>query len=450
MRPPTGAPRKSPRCSHGSTPEVSKVIGSVSPVRYDGRNTDTTGSPSVGDAVYLDPDDNVRFISWKNLVPGALGNGWYPVGVVINRKGRKVRIRYKYYKSSKTADPMVYKINSQSSSSITFTVPDTANGTTTVALGVTFTATKSLSSEPTGFIAELDAWLRAHQPGQNGLPGIVLTWHAEYINNTPYIICDTTNTKNDVNVSSSGLSISIQSFYMAPESYYSSLPTNYGYNLGHGLICNTDTLLAFGGTVTPTSNVNPAVSGSPVNRDSFNNSQYCETLRSTFSTYEAYLDSRCLACPTQKHGYFSAWNNRSYELSVQMAKYTYPDINGNIKPYFKAIVWSLAPCEDANRASAVNAAFKWHMPDVIEMYEYLHGRGSTTDDPVWSTMGKIGDSHGTISNLRNVYAINSWKDHQTQWKESGLWSLTYDGGNHERHRTYPQLSFADYDLTGRT
>lgn len=435
--------------SHGTTsPEVSKVLGSSNPVRYDGRNTDTTGSPGVGDAVYLDPDDNVRFVGWKNFVPVAMPSGWYPVGVVINRFGRKVRLRYKYMKNSETTEPMIFIINSQSSSAITFKVPDTLSGTTTVDLGVTFMATTSLSTSPEAFVVELDTWLRSHQPGTGTLPGLELKWHAEYISNKAYIICDSANRKNDVNVTSTGLSLSIVSFYAAPENYYMYLPTDGGYNLAHGPICNKDAMLAFNGTRTPTSDVAPSSNGSPVTLDAFTNSPYCATLRSTFGTYEVYLQSRLFACPTKKHPYYDEWNGRSYDLSTEMASCTYPNIDGVDRPYFKAITWSVAPDEDTTRATAVNTAFRWHMPDVIETYWYVHGRGTTQDDPVWSTLGKIGGDSGTMSAIKRTYAINSWKSAETRWVISSLWSLTYDGGNHERHRGQSHMSFADYELTG--
>jgi len=434
--------------SHGSTPEVSKVSGSATPVRYDGMNTDTTGSPSVGDAVYLDPDDNVRFISWKNLVPGALGNGWYPVGVVINRFGRNVRIRYKNYKAYSVASAMFYKLSSQTSNNITFQVPSASQSTTLVELGATFTASKSLASDPSGFISELDSWLRLHQPGKNGNPGMILNWHAEYINNIPWLVCDCVNNSN-INLACTGMTATITTYFQPQTTYFMTLPIKCGCDLDHGIIFNADAMIARGAVRTPTSTVNLSTPGDPVTEDAFNNNEYCTALRAKYSTYMDYVCDRTLRCPTKSHAYFTALHNKSYQLSHDMASCTFPNIDGVTTNYFQMCVWANAP-DTSSRSAAVNASFKWYMPGVIEGYEYCCDRGTTMDDPVWSTMGKISDNQNTLASIRTVIGLNSYKNDRVYWRMYGVSNLSYGGGTRDPFYTFARLSFADYDLTGRT
>lgn len=344
---------------------------------------------------------------------------------------------------------MFYKLTNQTSNTITFQVPVSVAGTTVVDLGVSFTATKSLASDPAGFIAELDAWLRSHQPGTNGLPGMILNWHAEYINNIPLIICDNSNARDAGAIKGTGMTTSIMVFYPPPIGYNPNLPIKCGAELSHGILLNADAMIAGGGVRTPTSTVTLTTPGDPVTEDAFNNSSYCTALRAAYTNYMDYVRDRVMVFPTMSHKYFTDWHNKSHKLSHDMASYTYPNIDGVVSKYYPMCAWAIAPDESA-RASAVNSSFDWYMPGVIEGYEYCCDRGTTMDDTVWSTMGKISSNQNTLSNIRLTTALNSYKYENCSWRMYRVANLSYGGGTHDPYNAIPRLSFADYDLTRRT
>lgn len=438
--------------SHGSTPEVSKVLGSVSPVRYDGRNTDTTGSPSVGDAVYLDPDDNVRFINGKTLVPAELDSNWYPVGVVIKRNGRCVRIRYKNAISyTGFIICKAYKLSNQTSNTISFTVP--VNASSTITLSDTFTATKSLSTNPTGFIAELDTWLRSHQPDENGRGGAKLSWHAEYIGETPYIICDSFVPAKEI--STTGMTSSWTRVYPLFTDPMNAFKTNANAWAGSFMVLWPERIIKNqdgSATVVPTANVNPYADAPVVTETAFNTSEYCADLRSTWGTYDKYIWSHSLKWPAHD-SIIDTWYNVSLKISREMGSHTVPNLAGDNVPYYRSINRALTPDTGA-RKNAVNAAFNWYYPGLIETYEYYYPRlYSVTDDPVFSTLVKIGSNETTLAQIQGSNIItNCFKNSNVPWLASkngcyiSYWGYYYDLW-HMSHKFYP---FADYDLTGRT
>jgi hypothetical protein len=93
-------------------------------------------------------------------------------------------------------------------------------------------------------------------------------------------------------------------------------------------------------------------------------------------------------------------------------------------------VWANTP-DEGTRSSIVNSSFNWYSPGVIEGYYYCCNRGTTMDDPVWSTMGKISDNQSTISDLRGTTVLNSYKNAWTSWNMYNFAILSYGGGQHE-------------------
>ena len=343
------------------------------------------GSAGIGDLLVFDKvEARLRFVKASTLNKAQLAANLVPAGVVFMRLGDKLLVRAITQFSERWAHPfeaMLSGIATAAAGSIT--VKTKANNVED-AISVNWTAGSTLAS-----IAEklTNAFAGAAQePNRKWTAaatdnGIILShnWYISalitevtgaqlaaqddidyqttyaYINNTEYI-----RRKN-------GSVSSWAGFHLAKFVEYYSVNGN-----------------------TPTANI-PLGSSTVVNRDSFENLDFCADLRAAYATYEEYLEKEQMAQFPSNYG---AMLRDGREITALLASRLGTVVRGAVEPRYPAAYRAATYGVSVDGFVTGLEAGAWHLPSPVEMYHLIHDRrlnaADTKADPVNDTLVRMG------------------------------------------------------------
>lgn len=288
-----------------------------------------TDSPDVGDLLYLDGNNEKVWIKGesdentinKSLIP----SDWTLVGAVFRREGKQVRIVNKDYEDHVQSQISPFQITEITSTDVTISLwgNDAKQHDVKVTLSAAeisaATAQEINDAVVAAQIDDQDWWAWLADDGQS-----------------IYVQCDRISVWQQYQCRMVGgriLSVIQESDY--PASYYVWLK-NGRRTQTQGVLSQSVALnwWATRGR-TPTTDEDEMKDNDPVNRDSFENSDYCKTIREKYGTYESYLwDGLGVAYP-QKYGTFGLTDakttcNAHWDIMVKLK-------DGTVIPKYEAI-----------------------------------------------------------------------------------------------------------------
>ena len=363
---------------------------------YDGCNVETTRSPNVGDAVFLDASGKKRFIRGKGFEMSKVPNTWTKVGVVMHRKGKVATIAYHSQIFKKVQDCWAYKIT-PTSTTIVFRAMKAFNYAEYIEL--TFTASAAYdSAHPEVFQTELDTWLRANQPNASGLGGAQYDWHCEMM---PWYDHET-KTK----YTAMCLIVNFLSWRQ-----YNTSPVKSGATLQFSMrrdigLYDKMTLRDKTENGFPFVNLEKAIS---VYRNA-SGSTRCKNeadyladsdLTSRYPTYYDYMYSNTMAWPSQTGNQWK-YHGTSYEWTTSRASQMFINLAGETVPMYGVYYYAKYP---DGETGLVSNAFKWRNMGIDDGYELLCDIPLTTTGIVNETLSKLGGSNFWITANRRYWIL---------------------------------------------
>ena len=301
-----------------------------------------TTEPTVGDALFLDEDNNKVFLKGGDwLVPSEIPNGWTWVGTVYYREGRKVGIVHKTGEDEKYCDVLQYTLNAptldgqEHTASIGVRV---AGGTSAgygayTTISYTYTAT-TLAEVCTALNAAIEA-AQVELGFTNTLWAFLANANDEPDTDNPTKIIVQMGTWNSwQQASCTGMTFSVWGDMPASTVYFK---TN-GLSTEYRGIANIARGLAYWSTKgrTPSTNEPLHVGGNtdPVKESAFDTSEYCADIRTAYGDYENYLRQEFGVMFPQKYGTFALPDGKT--LSKYALKWA-PTKAGGTKYKFPAL-----------------------------------------------------------------------------------------------------------------
>lgn len=338
-------------------------------VKIDGINV-VTLNPVKGDVLFHDADGNKIFLKGGGELNASLiPSGWTWVGVVISRKGNKVKILHKSSTSTTWLGCWQYAITAITSKNITIRLRMSNNyaSYTDVAVTLTSAAVNATSA------AEISSAVAAAAT----TAGDTNAWWAWYDSANSRIVVQTDACKNyqQSNVAGTNCTIALCVWDDMPAN--SNLWRNNGASATYGGMNLTRfvTYYATNGT-TPTDNVDPAAA-STVKRSCFEDStdagyEYCAALRAKYDTYEDYMADQCVLYP-QKYGVFSLIDAKT--MTEKYGNVTAPTKSGGTMYKFPALHYAATiGFTDVDGLEVGD----WWLSDVTDGMEYMADEGYTT------------------------------------------------------------------------
>ena len=325
----------------GSVPSTSESTVShiidTNEVKVDGVNV-VTSNPKMGDAVFIDEEQRIRYIQGESVVASGLPGGWTHVGEIIERRGNKVLVLNKTEADMKYLDVCQYGITAISSTTLAIQLRMSPDYNVNTQVDVTLTSADINATSA----AEISAAVAAKATAV----GDTKAWWAYLADaegnkvesgGTQIIIqCDTCVDYRFYNVSATGCTISHITWCDMPESsvYWRG---ERGYYTNYWGVMNIARTKAWatsnGRTPTVQEPVTPrAGNDAPVSPTAFATSEYCANLRAAFSSYEEYLQKCYMVVHPQKYGCFSLPSGK--ELTMKYALKTAPTKDGGTKYKF--------------------------------------------------------------------------------------------------------------------
>ena len=349
-----------------------------------------------------------------------------PVGICFAVYGKKAYVRYKHEYGSRWSYCDRFEISQESimtdgtahNAVVTMSLRDNSKNTTSTELGIpdfTWTATSVYS-----FYTQLKAWMIANlcvsgtstaeknlfsvsyeERAHEGVDASAKGEAAE----DPMVIVNCYFNKDGWKTFNIAGFTSTRCIYRSQKDNY-SYPQVNGFNTGWcGGCCRskyydaaasnqygtpTSTCVnvhAAPGIKTPWGDAGGATNGWPVNKTAFEGSEYCQLLRDTYATYDAYIDSKMAKIPTGRGNTGTNYNNgKDLTYALKDAKYPNPNLGLN-----SSGDWTWEPVYCTNKAITVSENCKgltsgnWWLPSTGEMCilmkDVTYGTNSWSSNP---------------------------------------------------------------------
>lgn len=370
------------------------LINTTNEIIIDGVNV-VTSSPSVGDAVFLDESNNIKFLQGgEALEKSSIPSAWELVGVVYAREGNQAKILDKKAENRQFLAVWQYAIIEISSTNITIRVRMAPDYDVNTEVSVSLLDT-TIGADNAGRISNALA-AKAIEVGDAN------PWWAFYdaVANKIVIQTDKCAAWQQYQVSGSGLDISLDVWGDMP-AYTSFFRNNKALSYFGGANYNRFYAYYEEGGETPTADIS-VKSTTIVNKNAFENSEFCQDLRAAYTSYGEYIQSQMAMYP-QKYGVFSQIQD-ALQLSNKYGAVTVILKSSDVVAKYPACAYGTSvgyPNEDLSNG-------KWHLEDVDDCLELMRD----AYDKVRSTQSKLGIS--VISNTsyrwlcRRASARNAW------------------------------------------
>jgi hypothetical protein len=332
--------------------------------KYDGINV-VTREPEDGDALYLDADGNKVFLKGGNeLNTELLPASWTPVGAVIERTGRKVRVVNNAGSDQQYVGLWQFAITALSSTTPTISLRMTsANtyGNNTVV---------ELSLESTDINATNAAAINQQIQAKATEVGSAQAWWA-YLADSDYNIttdesqaaciivqCDTDNHYNQRNVSGTGMTVANVTYRDSTSNSTNGVRKDGGSG---GILNLTRGEIYYG--ASGTDDVTLGLTAAIMTLNAFTNSTNADVIayKQAGGTYTSYLrDFKLLADWQPRRNVFALPNAQT--MTEKYGKLLAPLRNGGTKAIFQALnaAWNVGYDADGLRQGT------WHLLDVSE------------------------------------------------------------------------------------
>lgn len=345
------------------------LIKDTNEVKIDGINV-VTSEPEKGDVLFIDASGKKIFLKGgAELNASLIPAGWTWIGVVISRKGNKVKILDKANSSSmKWLACWQYAITAISSTSITIKVRMSNNYGAYTDVPVTLTSASVNAQSASEISAAIAAKATA--------VGDTNAWWAWYDSDNNRIIVQTDNCANyqQSNVAGTNCTIALSVWEDMPASSALWRKNGAGSTYGGQNLTRFVAYYSTNGTV-PTANVDPNAA-TQVKRSCFEDPEdaayaYCADLRAKYGTYEAYMADQCVMYP-QKYGAFAMIDAK--EMTAKYGNATAPTKGGSTMYKFPALHYGATKAYDSDGLRAGD----WWLSDITDGMEYMADEGYTT------------------------------------------------------------------------
>ena len=346
-----------------------------------------TPQPKVGDAVFLDENNNVKYIDGDTVQQAYLPASWTHVGEVYERRGNLVGVLHKTGTSQKYLDVCQYGITAIASTTLAIQLrmsPDYAVNTqvdvTLTSAEINATSAAEISAAVAAKAAEVgdtkDWWAYLADAEGNKVED----------GGTQIIIqCDTCVDYRFYNASATGCTIAHITWGDMPESsvYWRGERGFYTNNRGVMNIARTKAWATGSGREPSVQEpVGPrAGNDDPVKPSAFAESEYCANMRAAYSSYEEYLEKCYLVVRPQKYGCFGLPSGK--ELTMRYALKTAPTKGGGTKYKFPFLYY----CYNTTYGVDGLDYGDWFAPGVLEGTDMML---DATVNAVAATQRKVG------------------------------------------------------------
>ena len=380
-----------------------------------------TPQPKVGDAVFLDENNNVKYIDGDTVQQAYLPASWTHVGEVYERRGKLVGVLHKTGTSQKYLDVCQYGITAIASTTPAIQLrmsPDYAVNTqvdvTLTSAEINATSAAEISAAVAAKAAEVgdtkDWWAYLADAEGNKV---------EEGGTQIVIQCDTCVDYRFYNVSATGCTIAHITWGDMPASnvYWHGERGFYTNYWGVMNIARTKAWATGSGRVpTAQEPVGPrAGNDAPVKPSAFAESEYCANLRSTYESYEDYLKKCYMVVSPQKYGCFALPSGK--ELTIKYALKTAPTKGGGTKYKFPFLYY----CYNTTYGVDGLDYGDWFAPGVLEGTDMML---DATVNAVAATQRKVGGTtvldNSTARWFAQRYHVN------TAWFFSGDSGILYN------------------------
>ena len=342
-------------------------IEQTNEVKVDGVNV-VVPIPGDGDAVFMDANGKEKFVRWNTINRSLLDPSWTHVGYAFGLKGRNYKVLDKAFPTTtyKWLNCWQYAITAISAATIKFWLHMKGDYAAWVGIEVT------LSDDSDGYInstsvAEITAALEA--AGNTGNVGYANHGYWAYLDGEQIIVqCDFCADYRQYQCSDSthalvGCTMALCVLGDMPAS--NSLVRKNGCATYWGGM-NFEKFYAYyaASGKTPTANVGIRAVD-PVNKTSFETSQYCADLRSTYGDYRSYILQNMVMWPQLDRGLFALID--ADEMTRRYANETFTKKDGSDDYKFPALHSAVS----VGYGTGKFAQGRWHLSDVTDGMEYM-------------------------------------------------------------------------------
>lgn len=346
-----------------------------------------TPQPKVGDAVFLDENNNVKYIDGDTVQQAYLPASWTHVGEVYERRGNLVGVLHKTGTTQKYLDVCQYGITAIASTTLAIQLrmsPDYAVNTqvdvTLTSAEINATSAAEISAAVAAKAAEVgdtkDWWAYLADADGNKV---------EEGGTQIVIQCDTCVDSRFSAVSATGCTIAHITWGDMPASsvYWRGERGFYTNYWGVMNIAHTKAWATGNGREPSVQEpVGPrAGNDAPVKPSAFAESEYCANLRAAYASYEEYLEKCYLVVRPQKYGCFGLPSGK--ELTMRYALKTAPTKNGGEKYKFPFLYY----CYNTTYGVDGLDFGDWYAPGVLEGVPMML---DATVNAVAATQRKVG------------------------------------------------------------
>lgn len=394
-------------------------------VMIDGVNTQTD-NPNIGDALYLDADNNKIWIAGNSVVPSAIPSGWTAVGVCFGRKEGKALVINKSGSGIKYADVVQFKVTIPSATGTLTMGAQFVEAGTTTSISVEYTAGMTLATEANTYETESTTLCGLINTALEALSGITGDWWA-YMNDDGDVILQRDTWTDYRQYICSGSLTHVTWGDMPESSVYFKNDGGYTNYWGVMNVARTRAWATSNGRV-PTSEEPIMVTGNPapVKPVCFEDSNaegyaYTGTIREYYGTYDNYLREGYGVKYPQDYGAFAIGTGK--ELCAKYALESAPTKDGSTKYKYPAMY----ACYTVTYGDDDLTIGNWWLPGVEEGCELMLDETVAKIGPTLSKMGGSVVNNSTyrwFAQRNNVYYASLFYGHVGNLHSNGV----YGGG----------------------
>ena len=389
----------------GMPTEESRValIADTNEVKIDGVNV-LVPVPGDGDAVFIDEDGNDRFVRYDTIQKDLIPEGWTHVGYAFGQRGKTYKVLDKNFPSAtyQWVGAWQHAITAISDAAIKFWLKMKGDYATFVGIEVTLSDSSNDYMNATT-VAEINAALEA--AGNEGNVGYANHGWWAYLADSNYeasengtqivVQCDFDGSyQQNANHDSIHQLVGCTMLHVT----YRDMPENSSVmrrtlTTSTSAYMNIEKGLAYASVSgsTPTADV-PVGSASTVNKNSFENSEYCAALRAFYGDYRTYFLAQMVKYPHPKYGAFAMID--ADEMTSRYGNLTITKKNGDTAPIFPA----LHTATSVGYGSGKYAVGRWHLSDITDGAEYMYDE----------TMAKIQEAQTRMDTTLLTHTVGRW------------------------------------------
>ena len=327
------------------------LIKQTGEVLYSGGINFCTTSPKIGDALYLDSDGKPKAITLESYAPASIPSGWTPVGSVYNVTGKEIWVVAKDGASKRWAAIRLWEVSGYNLDGTSHTATFTFCNSSSVQTQYPFTYSATTKEE---FCNQLDTWLRENNP-ENYKPRAYIKDGYVYLAADNYAWW-----QQDSYTTCSGLTLTHWSTPISRIPAISRTPQNNTFKNIYCIV-NKERIKQWGGR-TPSSNVSLSEVNTPVSKNAFETSSYCDLIRNTYGDYDTYLDAVTAQHPASNGSV--SWRNVGHAKTQEWCPFTYITSSGSEELLFTAANYAN---DYGISGSQYFAPGNWWVPDVDEI-----------------------------------------------------------------------------------